>query len=155
MNHLVQAHPPSRVLRKVFEFSKQMPDVLQFKVVPSRPLLNNLFDYSPDKRDIALYFFPGDGDRCASVPSWNVVKNFNFQLLLQFLNIIDIPFTLFVGRSEEDYSFLVDHMISTNYALREQIADVELLIFTSKLLPGDCQCEVIISLYVTSRYSCT
>ncbi|KAH6797302.1 hypothetical protein C2S52_021856 [Perilla frutescens var. hirtella] len=105
-NHLVQAHPPSRVRRKIYEFSKQMPEVLQFESVPSGTFWKNLFnEYIPDKRDIALYFFPGVGER-----------------------------------SEENYILLVESLSSKNLALRIQIADVELLVFSSKLLPVNCQC---------------
>ncbi|CAK9147974.1 unnamed protein product [Ilex paraguariensis] len=55
----IQAHPPSRVRCKVYEFSKKMPEVLQFELVPRINLWTDLFqDDCPDKEDIGLYFFP-------------------------------------------------------------------------------------------------
>ncbi|XP_042041689.1 uncharacterized protein LOC121787125 isoform X2 [Salvia splendens] len=105
INHLVRAYPPLQVYRKIFDISKKMPQVLHFELVPSKPILNNLFnDYIPDRSDIGLYFFPGAGES-----------------------------------SEEGNIFLADQIISTNYALRKQIADVEMLVFSSKLLHANCQ----------------
>ncbi|XP_041997872.1 uncharacterized protein LOC121747816 isoform X1 [Salvia splendens] len=105
INHLVRAYPPLQVYKKIFDISKKMPQVLHFELVPSKPILNNLFnDYIPDRSDIGLYFFPGAGES-----------------------------------SEEGNIFLADQIISTNYALRKQIADVELLVFSSKLLHANCQ----------------
>ncbi|XP_047973337.1 uncharacterized protein LOC125215817 isoform X2 [Salvia hispanica] len=105
INHLVRAYPPFQVYKKIFDISKKMPQVLHFELVPSKPILNNLFnDYIPDRNDIGLYFFPGAGES-----------------------------------SEEGNIFLADQIISTNYALRKQIADVELLVFSSKLLHANCQ----------------
>lgn len=55
-----QAHPPYIVHRKAYEFSKQMPTVLQFERLHRCSLWAELFqDDSPDGDDIALYFFPG------------------------------------------------------------------------------------------------
>lgn len=105
-NHLVEAYPHSRVRKKIYEFSKEMPEVLQFESVPSETFWKSLFNESiPDKRDIGLYFFPRVGER-----------------------------------SEENYIILVESISSKNLALRIQIADVELLVFSSKLLPVNCQC---------------
>lgn len=55
----VQAYPPSRVRRKVYEFSKHMPAILGFELLPRGDLWPNLFqNYCLDRRDIGLYFFP-------------------------------------------------------------------------------------------------
>lgn len=55
----VHAFPPSRVRRKVLEFSKLMPEVLQFELVARRDVWANLFqNYCLDRGDIGLYFFP-------------------------------------------------------------------------------------------------
>lgn len=65
-----QAHPPYIVHRKAYEFSKQMPTVLQFERLHRCSLWAELFqDDSPDGDDIALYFFPGRFGRsvCSSV----------------------------------------------------------------------------------------
>ncbi|KAK4437012.1 hypothetical protein Salat_0035100 [Sesamum alatum] len=105
LNPQIHAHPANRVRRKIYEFSKQMPEVLHFHLVPYKNFWINLFqDYIPDERDIGLYFFPGDNERY------------------------------------EDYAFLLDYISLQNLALRKQIADVELLVFPSKLLPANGQC---------------
>ncbi|KAL3528462.1 hypothetical protein ACH5RR_007784 [Cinchona calisaya] len=65
MNDGIQAYPPSRVRKKVYEFSKLMPEVLQFELVPRGDLWANLFqNYCLDKGDIGLYFFPSNTRRC-------------------------------------------------------------------------------------------
>ncbi|KAL1566352.1 histone deacetylase [Salvia divinorum] len=54
----------------------------------------------------------------------------------------DIGLYFFPGAgesSEEEDIFLADQIFSTNYALRKQTADVELLVFSSKLLHANCQ----------------
>ncbi|KAI3454724.1 hypothetical protein Pfo_011387 [Paulownia fortunei] len=104
LNHQIQAHPPSQVRGKICEFSKQMPEVLHFQLVPFKKFWINLFEYIPDERDIGLYFFPSVGER------------------------------------SEDYISLLESISVRNLALRKQIADVELLVFTSKLLRVNCQC---------------
>ncbi|CAA0826875.1 RING/FYVE/PHD zinc finger superfamily protein [Striga hermonthica] len=105
LNYQIRAHPPSKVRRKIYEFSKKMPEVLQFELVPIKELWINLFKgFIPDEKDIGLYFFPSAGER------------------------------------PEDYVILLESISAKNLALRKQIADVELLIFTSKLLPVNCQC---------------
>ncbi|KAL6584077.1 hypothetical protein OROMI_003366 [Orobanche minor] len=104
LNHQIQAHPPSKVRRKIYEFSKKMPQVLHLQLVPVKEFWINLFkDFLPDEKDIGLYFFPGAGER------------------------------------SEDYISLLESIRVKNLALRIQIADVELLVFTSKLLPVNRQ----------------
>ncbi|GER41958.1 RING/FYVE/PHD zinc finger superfamily protein [Striga asiatica] len=105
LNYQIRAHPPSKVRRKIYEFSKKMPEVLQFELVPLKELWINLFKgLIPDEKDIGLYFFPSARER------------------------------------SEDYITLLESISAKNLALRKQISDVELLIFTSKLLPVNCQC---------------
>ncbi|XP_019200011.1 PREDICTED: uncharacterized protein LOC109193588 isoform X2 [Ipomoea nil] len=59
-----QAHHPLRVRRKVCEFSKLLPEILDFKLVPRGNLWGKLFhDYCPTREDVGLYFFPSDKDR--------------------------------------------------------------------------------------------
>ncbi|KAK4395808.1 hypothetical protein Sango_1735100 [Sesamum angolense] len=55
----------------------------------------------------------------------------------------DIGLYFFPGEYE-DYAFLLDYISLQNLALRKQIADVELLVFPSKLLPANCQCEAYV-----------
>ncbi|KAL8042343.1 hypothetical protein ABFX02_09G044500 [Erythranthe guttata] len=105
VNHQIQAHSPSHVRRKIYEFSKQMPKVIHVQLVPLKKFWIDFFEeYTPYERDIGLYFFPGGGER------------------------------------SEDYISLLESITVKNMALRIQIADVELLVFTSKLLPVNCQC---------------
>ncbi|XP_073145177.1 PHD finger-containing protein 6 isoform X2 [Henckelia pumila] len=104
LNDIIQAHPPSKVRRKIFEFSKIMPETLQFELVPCKKFWINLFqEYHPDSRDIGLYFFPCDGERAVN------------------------------------YASLLDSLSERKLALRKQMEDVELVVFTSALLPTDCQ----------------
>ncbi|XP_059639904.1 PHD finger-containing protein 6 isoform X2 [Cornus florida] len=60
----LHAHPPSRVRQKVYEFSKRMPRILQFELLPRCKFWTDMFrnDY-PDTDDIALYFFSHDSGR--------------------------------------------------------------------------------------------
>lgn len=72
ISYSIQAYPPSRVLRKVYEFSKLMPEVLQFELVPRGDLWVDLFQqFCLDKRDIGLYFFPGNRERSVIGPCQN------------------------------------------------------------------------------------
>nr|GMC71959.1 uncharacterized protein LOC109193588 isoform X1 [Ipomoea batatas] len=59
-----QAHHPLRVHWKACEFSKLLPEILDFKLVPRENLWGKLFhDYCPTREDVGLYFFPSDKDR--------------------------------------------------------------------------------------------
>ncbi|KAI8543189.1 hypothetical protein RHMOL_Rhmol08G0198600 [Rhododendron molle] len=67
LNDRFKAHPPSRVRGKVYEFSKKMPKVLQFKMLPRDNVWTNIFeDYYPTEDDIGLYFFSSDSQRSSS-----------------------------------------------------------------------------------------
>ncbi|CAI9111853.1 OLC1v1012179C4 [Oldenlandia corymbosa var. corymbosa] len=60
----VQAHPRSRVRKKVYELSMMMPEALQFELVPRSDLWGDLSQYLfLDRRDIGLYFFPANMQR--------------------------------------------------------------------------------------------
>lgn len=59
-----QAHPTSRGLSKVKEFSKQMPQVLEFELCLYVNFFRTYFKgCDPDDKDIGLYFFPNNGIR--------------------------------------------------------------------------------------------
>ncbi|XP_055831672.1 uncharacterized protein LOC129900683 [Solanum dulcamara] len=63
-NNYVQAHPPSRVRREVYEFSGLLPDTLQLELVPRWDIWASLFNnHCPDKDDIGLYFFSSERKR--------------------------------------------------------------------------------------------
>ncbi|KAL0357446.1 UNVERIFIED_CONTAM: hypothetical protein Scaly_1430300 [Sesamum calycinum] len=104
LNLQIEGRSPSQVHRKVYRFSKQMPEVLHFELVSSKNFWKIFFqEYLPDRRDIGLYFFSSDRER------------------------------------SDDYISLLETISVENLALRKQFDDVELLVFTSKLLPVDCQ----------------
>lgn len=64
---VIQAHPPSRVRKKVYESSMLMPEVLEFELVQQGGLWMSLFgNYTPDNRDIGVYLFPSTCQRCKS-----------------------------------------------------------------------------------------
>ncbi|KAH0658842.1 hypothetical protein KY285_027388 [Solanum tuberosum] len=55
LNSCIQAHPPSRVRRKVYEFSGLVPDTLKFELVPRGDIWESLFNnHIPSKEDIEL-----------------------------------------------------------------------------------------------------
>ncbi|GAB2209481.1 hypothetical protein Droror1_Dr00026699 [Drosera rotundifolia] len=55
----IQAHPASKVHINAYEFSKQMPEVLQFEFCPRGNFWGDVFEGDiPDGLDIGLYFFP-------------------------------------------------------------------------------------------------
>ncbi|XP_016563342.1 uncharacterized protein LOC107862324 isoform X2 [Capsicum annuum] len=63
-NNFIHAHPPSRVRRKVYEFSRVLPDTLKFELVPRGDNWASLFnDNCPGKEDIGLYFFASERER--------------------------------------------------------------------------------------------
>ncbi|XP_058180774.1 uncharacterized protein LOC131299182 isoform X2 [Rhododendron vialii] len=67
LNDGFKAHPPSTVRGKVYEFSKKMPKVLQFKMLPRDNVWTDIFeDYYPTEDDIGLYFFSSDSQRSLS-----------------------------------------------------------------------------------------
>ena len=69
LNDGFHAHPPSKVHRKVYAFSKEMPKVLQFKTLPRKNVWSDIFhDNCPDADDIGLYFFSSNSQRCVSIP---------------------------------------------------------------------------------------
>ncbi|CAN4086260.1 unnamed protein product [Withania somnifera] len=63
-NNCIQAHPPSRVRRKVYEFLGLLPDTLKFELVPRGDIQGSLFNnHCPLKEDIGLYFFASERER--------------------------------------------------------------------------------------------
>ncbi|XAR63797.1 hypothetical protein NMG60_11023883 [Bertholletia excelsa] len=54
----LEAHTTTKVLRKVYEFSKKLPEVLKFEMLPRLDIWTDIFqDDCPDENDIGLYFF--------------------------------------------------------------------------------------------------
>ncbi|MCD7471850.1 hypothetical protein HAX54_012591 [Datura stramonium] len=64
LNNCIQAYPPSRVRRKVYEFSELLPDTLKFELVPHGDIWASLFNnHRPGKEDIGLYFLASERER--------------------------------------------------------------------------------------------
>ncbi|KAL3374862.1 hypothetical protein AABB24_006381 [Solanum stoloniferum] len=64
LNNFIQAHPPSKVKRKVYEFSGQLPHTLKFELVPRGKIWTKLFNnHCPGKEDVGLYFFTSERER--------------------------------------------------------------------------------------------
>ncbi|XP_057963266.1 uncharacterized protein LOC131154482 isoform X2 [Malania oleifera] len=75
------AHPPAKVSRKAYEFSKQIAGVLLFKLHPRCDFWPEIFQIEcPDKNDIALYFYPGNFERSRR----------KYSLLLKFIENQDL-----------------------------------------------------------------
>ncbi|KAK4718843.1 hypothetical protein R3W88_017181 [Solanum pinnatisectum] len=63
-NTCIQAHPPCRVRRKVYEFSGLLPDTLKLELIPRGDLWPSLFNnHCSSKKDIGLYFFGSERKR--------------------------------------------------------------------------------------------
>ncbi|KAK4713656.1 hypothetical protein R3W88_019563 [Solanum pinnatisectum] len=63
-NNCIQAHPPCRVQRKVYEFSGLLPDTIKLELVPRGDIWPSLFNnHCPGKEDIGLYFFTSGRNR--------------------------------------------------------------------------------------------
>ncbi|XP_015079028.1 uncharacterized protein LOC107022987 [Solanum pennellii] len=61
---IFQAHPPCRVSRKVYDFSRLLPHTLKLELVPRGDIWPSLFDnHCPSKEDIGLYFFESEKKR--------------------------------------------------------------------------------------------
>ncbi|KAK6925100.1 hypothetical protein RJ641_009426 [Dillenia turbinata] len=74
----LQAHPPTKIHRKAWELSRQMPRALQFAAIPRAAIWTKreLFkDRRPIGLDIALYIFPTDFKR----------SKFQYSCLLEFI----------------------------------------------------------------------
>lgn len=72
-NEGFRAHPPSIVRRKVYEFSKKMPKVLRFKMLPRDKVWTDIFKGDcPNEDDIGLYFFSSDNQRSVFYLPWVV-----------------------------------------------------------------------------------
>ncbi|KAG5601466.1 hypothetical protein H5410_032836 [Solanum commersonii] len=63
-NTCIQAHPPCKVRRKVYEFSGLFPNTLKLELISCGDIWSSLFNnHCPSKRDIGLYFFKSERKR--------------------------------------------------------------------------------------------
>lgn len=68
LKSFIQSHPPSRVRRKMYEFSHILSDTLKFELVPHEDIWGSLFNnHIPSKEDIGVYFFASEKERSAYV----------------------------------------------------------------------------------------
>ncbi|KAH0975799.1 hypothetical protein GBA52_017698 [Prunus armeniaca] len=66
-----QAHLPGKVHPETVEYSRLMPNVLQYTLLPCSSVLAEIFENDrPTVNDMALLFSPGDFER--SVPEPNL-----------------------------------------------------------------------------------
>ncbi|PHT47632.1 hypothetical protein CQW23_11840 [Capsicum baccatum] len=64
LNNCIQAYPPSKVRRKVYEFSRLLSGTLKFELVPSEAMWISLFNnHFLGKEDTRLYFLASEIER--------------------------------------------------------------------------------------------
>lgn len=141
------AHPPVKVSRKAYEFSKQIAGVLQFKLHPRCDLWPENFQANfPDGNDIALYFYPGKFERfffCFSLLLF-------LKLNLNLCNSLSFYFRGFFGcRSRKKYSSLLKFIEQNDLALKSLMGHVELLVFPSSLLHKNSQSELASPIFLS------
>ncbi|XP_043705077.1 uncharacterized protein LOC122654875 [Telopea speciosissima] len=136
-----RAHPPGKVSRKAYEFSKKMSGILQFKLQNHSDVWAEVFNsYSPSGCDIALYFFPGDFER--SIKMYNALyaylemHDFAMRSCLEGVELLiftskQLPLDSRINM--EFYLWGVFHHVKGNNVRHP--ADVPLS--SSQLLPGD------------------
>uniref|UniRef100_A0A803L9I0 AIPP2-like SPOC-like domain-containing protein n=2 Tax=Chenopodium quinoa TaxID=63459 RepID=A0A803L9I0_CHEQI len=114
----IQAHPPCKVHRKVYQVSKQFPKTLALNMLPQRDYWVDIFeDDVPGELHIGLYFLP---PRLSN-------KNGGFPA-----STCDL---------EQRYYSLLDYLDEHDYLLRTSFDEVELIVFSSKHLPKD-SCKI-------------
>ncbi|XP_020236393.1 uncharacterized protein LOC109815968 isoform X2 [Cajanus cajan] len=88
-----EARPPCIVNRKAYEFSKEMPSVLQLKSLPALNVMTDIFqDDSPKLQDIALYIFPSDNTERSRKNMNTILKFMNDQksMLRSYINGVEL-----------------------------------------------------------------
>lgn len=78
LNAAFKAHPPSCVLKKVYDTIKKMPDNIKFELIPIHEIWDIFQGYCPDRDDIGVYFFPrfkNRFDECTSLMDFLWSKN--------------------------------------------------------------------------------
>ncbi|KAM3246665.1 hypothetical protein P3L10_008432 [Capsicum annuum] len=70
LNNCIQAYPPSKVRRKVYEFSRLLLGSLKFELVPRGAIWTSLFNnHFPGKQDTGLYFLASERERSEIYPA--------------------------------------------------------------------------------------
>lgn len=102
-NFVVHAHPPCKVHRKVYILSKQLPNALQFEMLPRQKSWLDMFDGDvPSELDIGLYFFPSmtsHFDGVGESPRVTYDEQ-NCCSLLEYLDERDLLLVSYIGEVE-------------------------------------------------------
>ncbi|XP_055827562.1 uncharacterized protein LOC129895813 isoform X2 [Solanum dulcamara] len=103
-NNYIQAHPPSRVRRKVYEFSGLLPSTLKFELVPRGDIWASLFNnHCPGKEDIGLYFFASEGERSEiyiALVEFMRIKDLVMRTLINDVELLILPSTALSSDSQ-------------------------------------------------------
>ncbi|XP_027771086.1 uncharacterized protein LOC107013063 isoform X3 [Solanum pennellii] len=106
-NNYIQAHPPSKVRRKVYEFSGLLPDTLKFELVPRGDIWASLFNHHcPGKEDIGLYFFASDTERLErseiyiALVEFMCIKDLMMKTLINDVQLFILPSTTLCSDSQ-------------------------------------------------------
>lgn len=104
LNNCIQVYTPSRVRRKVYEFSGLLSDTLKFELVLRGDIWESIFNnHIPSKEDIWLYLFASEKERSASALYISICKGARgFKVEVPpckgtFLLEIDHNLSLYVG----------------------------------------------------------
>ncbi|KAF3653341.1 putative dnaJ -like protein subfamily C member 21-like [Capsicum annuum] len=76
LNNCIQAYSPSKVRRKVYEFSRLFLGALKFELVPRGAIWTSLFDnHFPGKEDTRLYFLASERERSEMYTALEFLRN--------------------------------------------------------------------------------
>ncbi|CAN4088375.1 unnamed protein product [Withania somnifera] len=103
-NNCIQAHPPSRVRRKVYEFSLLLPDTLKFELVQRGDIWASLFNnHCPGKEDIGLYFRASERERSEiyiSLVEFMCTKDFVMKTRINDVELLVLASTALCSNSQ-------------------------------------------------------
>ncbi|KAL3343113.1 hypothetical protein AABB24_026930 [Solanum stoloniferum] len=103
-NNYIQAHPPSKVRRKVYEFSGLLPDTLKFELVPRGDIWASLFNnHCLGKEDIGLYFFASERERSEiyiALVEFMRLKDLVMKTLINDVELLILPSTALCSDSQ-------------------------------------------------------
>ncbi|PHU23983.1 hypothetical protein BC332_09090 [Capsicum chinense] len=75
LNNCIQAYPPSKVKRKVYEFSRLLSGTLKFELVPREAIWTSQFNnHFPGKEDTGLYFLVSERERRYLLLWWSLAN---------------------------------------------------------------------------------
>ncbi|KAK4362293.1 hypothetical protein RND71_017534 [Anisodus tanguticus] len=104
LNNCIQAYPPSRVRRKVYEFSRLLPGTLKFELVPRGDIWTSLFNnHCPGKEAIGLYFFASERERYdiyTALVEFMRIKNLVMRMHINDVELLVLASTALCGDSQ-------------------------------------------------------